>query len=129
MQLKIEAGFQLPLRLAPPWFVMANRMDSGRTRFRRQFRQLVHRVPAPKDQPRAMPREVGCQRCERMVQPPAACRAHAAVTWRIVVQHVNRDHRAELGGGMKRLLIDKPQIAPQPYNLRFCQRDSSAFPL
>jgi hypothetical protein len=99
MQVQRRAACPGPLGIAPPRLDMVQGMDLARAGFRASRPALVARPPAPQDQARALLRKLRIQAGQRMVQPPARSPAHAAVLRRLVIEHIDRDHRAPRRGG------------------------------
>ena len=109
---------QRPLGIAPPRFVVPQCVDRSGTRFADQFGQHLRHPTAPQNELRAMLVQVGGQRGEAVVQPPAARAAHCAVSGRLVVEHIDRDNRAAFGGGAQGGVVSQSQVAPEPDDLR-----------
>ncbi len=120
MQLQVEPLAERPLRLPPPRFVMAQRMDGLGTSRLGDLAQLLHRIAAPQDQPRMVPCQIALQRLQRMMQEPARGAAHLALSGSIIIEHIDRDHRPLLCCRPKGGLIDQAQVPAQPDDLWRC---------
>ncbi len=121
MQLQAKLILHLPLRLAPPWLVMADGMDCARAHFFRQLRKNLARLAAAQDQAGVVTPKVVRQSFKRMVQPPTARPAHRVIARCLVVEDIDRDDRPRLCSGGEGRVIAQAQIAPQPDDLWFGQ--------
>jgi hypothetical protein len=74
---------------------------------------------AQQDQTRTLRGDRGGERAERLVQPPAGCRADPPRARRLVVQHEHGSHRPGVHGGQQRAVIGQPQIVTEPEYLSF----------
>jgi hypothetical protein len=94
-----ERVTQRLFRFAPPRFVVPNRVDARRTGFLHQRREFRDAIAAAQDQPAALVVQRFTERGQRMVQPPALRSTDPPVAWHVVVEDVDRDHRAFVRSG------------------------------
>ncbi len=89
-------------------------MDTRRARLLRQLGQHRVGLAAPQDQPRALFAQARVERLEAVVQPPARRAAHRMIAGRLVVEHVDGDHRPVVAGGDQRGLIGEAEVLAEP---------------
>ena len=112
--LHAQGGPHRPLGIAPPGFVVPDRMDAPRAHFPCQFAQYFPRPPPAKDQPRAALAQAGVKTGQAVVQPPTARPAYRAVAGCLVIQHIDGDHRSLMARRDQRRLIREAQVAAEP---------------
>ena len=101
MQNKIERLGHAPLGVAPPRFVMMQRVDGAGAGFAPNGRKHFVALAPTQDQPRTFCAQLGIKACKAVMQPPARGAPHAPVTRRGVIKHIDRDYRPCGGGRTK----------------------------
>ena len=104
--------------VAPPGLVMPQAVDGAGTGLAADCRQFLVTAAPAQDQARAACAQRRVKAGQTVVQPPPGCGAHPAMLGDLVVEHIDRNHRAMLRRGEERRLIRDTQVAPQPDDCR-----------
>jgi len=93
---------------------MPDRVDVRRAGLFRQLSQHCVGLTAPQDQFRALLAQAGVECFEAVVQPPARRAAHRVIAGRLVVEHIEGDHRPVVTGGDERGLVGEAEVLTEP---------------
>jgi hypothetical protein len=112
MQDEIQRPGDRLLGIAPPGFIVVEGMDAPCPRLAPELRESIGRFSPAQDEPGPACAQIVIERGEAVMQPPARCGAHATMRRGLVIENIDRQHRAFRTGRQQCRLIGQAQVAP-----------------
>jgi len=89
-------------------------VDTAGAHFFCDLDDLIDASALPQDQARSLFPKIIVQASQAVMQPPARCTTHFPLARRVIVQHIDGNHRPIAHGGRQCGLIGKTQVLAKP---------------